>query len=297
MKKIYLIFIFLMPLLITACNTGSIIGSGSADGIQIKFLQPTFPTDSIKGEGDQITVLLEVTNYAECDAIGKICIDDGALSDAFGGFNKARDCKQLNIPAATELNGKLKQNKEQYLFISQPYKNLFADLSDVRIDAIANYKCDVLMSSRVCVKSPLDQTSNCKLSETITGSSSGAKTAPVTLSSITKQVGLQDNGLKLRTTLKFKKMSKGFVIDEDGISQVKIDVTYSGAPMECSGTSGTDYKNGILTWKADESENIINCDILLSKQELNDPLDIHLIYDYQITEGVGSIRIKANKEA
>ena len=104
MKKIYLMLIFLMPLLITACNKGGIIGSGSADGIQIKFLQPTFPADSVKSEGSLITALLEVTNYAECDAIGKICVDDGALSDAFGGFNKARDCKQLDIPAAAEFS-------------------------------------------------------------------------------------------------------------------------------------------------------------------------------------------------
>ena len=186
MKKIYLVLMFLIPLFITACAGPGFLtrpGTSSApNGIQIKFLQPIFPSGAEIDEGSQITALLEVTNFAECDAIGKICVDDGALSDAFGGFNKNRDCKQFgnDLRGAVEEKGKLTFDTQKFLFTSQPYQNLFTDIN-INLNAIANYRCDITTStSQVCAASYLDERTECKQFEVISGSRLGAKAAPVT---------------------------------------------------------------------------------------------------------------------
>ncbi|MEK6835832.1 MAG: hypothetical protein AABX55_02305 [Nanoarchaeota archaeon] len=297
MKKIYLLLIFLIPLFITACaSPGFLSRSGSSsygpNGIQIKFLQPNQAFTI--NEGEEITVLLEWTNFAQCDAIGKICIDDGALSEAFGGFNKKRDCNQFNLPGAVEEKGKLSYDSMEHSFTSQPYQNLFADTT-ISINAIANYRCDVTMSPTVCVRSPADRTSTCKLSEVISGNSLAAKAAPVTLVQIDKSTGEESGNLKLKTALTLKKMSKGLVRDEEGNTKMLVEANYGGLSMDC-GKNTKDYENGILIWKPNEPEKIINCEILLAREEISSPLTIHLDYNYEISEEIRQIKIKAEEE-
>ena len=285
-------------------STRTSTGSGP-NGIQINFIQPDNAIAS-RGidEGTSVPVELELINYAECNAIGTICIKD-TLSDVYGGINE--QCREFNLQEARIINKKLDLDKEpNIIFPTQSYSNLFRDIPTT-IQATAKYSCDVIMGpGNLCTKSVYNKDEpKCSNFETISGSNLGSKVAPVTVSSITKTllpVGTQNT--KLKVDIGFKKMSKGKVSTQEQQdfslkgAPVRIEIDYAGSQMDCKGGARTDFKDGILYWKSGDTdpEKFINCEILLSSGEYKEnPINIRLNYVYEITESK-SILIKHIKK-
>jgi len=287
MKKRYLILIILI-IFISGC-TGSIspLGSGP-NGIQIKFIQPEDSSLS-RGldEGSSLPIEIELTNYAECRVNGELCIKD-TLSDTYGGVNE--QCKNIDFEEARINNKKLELDQQKFIFSSQPYLNLFKD-QETNLQATVKYNCDILTGPRrLCTQSPFEKDeTKCKNFETISGNNLGSKTAPITVASIDKQLSLgASNEVRLKTIITLRKMSKGFVSafneEQDSLkgNPVIIEVDYANSLMSCS---GRDYKEGVLLWKSKDTEKVINCEILLNSGDLQEnPLNIHLKYDYEISE-------------
>ena len=287
-KEHFILLILILTIFITGCNGSSFLGSGP-NGVQILFIQPE-STITSRGidEGSSVPIELELTNYAECNIIGTLCVKD-TLSDVYGGISE--QCKNINFEESRTNNNKLELDKQTYIFTSQPYTNLFKD-QETNLQATAKYSCDIIVGpKRVCTQSPFENDeTKCKNFETISGSALSSRVAPITVGSIDKQLFLSgDNDIKLKTAITFKKMSKGKVSIQNENQEsnlkgnpIKIDVDYAGSQMTCT---GRDYKDGILSWKSSDTEKIINCEILLNTRELQEnPLNIRLDYIYEITE-------------
>lgn len=307
MKKEYFIIIGLFLIMFISGCTGSLFstrtstGSGP-NGIQIRFIQPD--ASITIDEGTSVPVELELTNYAECNVVGTICIKD-TLSDVYGGINE--QCREFNLAESRIVNKKLDLDKDNFIFPTQPYSNLFTD-TPTTLQATAKYSCDIITGSqqKLCTKSVYNRDEpKCNTVETITGNSLGSKVAPVTVSSITKTLlPIGTENTKLKIDIGFKKMSKGKVSSQEQQdfnlkgNPIRVEIDYAGSQMTCTGGSRTDFKDGILYWKAGdaESEKFINCEILLSSGEYREnPINIRLNYVYEITESK-SILIKHIKK-
>jgi len=288
MKKENLFLIFMLIIFINSCNQGTFSLSGS-NGIEIKFLQPENIVSS-KGinEGDSIPIEIELTNKGECPVDGILTVRD-SLSDNYGGVFEQQQNVQLN--GIEVIGNKPRYDSQIFVFSSSPYSGLSND-AETNLLATMKYNCDFTTGpKKLCVQSPYYKDENkCKNFETISGSNIGSRVAPITVSKVEKQLSLgQGQDLKLNTVIYLTKMSKGKVysrgedILKGGI--VKFDVDYGGYPMSCRGKSLNDYKDGVLYWKNIDTEKIINCEILLNSGEFQEnPLNVHLGYDYEITE-------------
>jgi|SRR3989344_3271530 len=300
MKKELLILIIAALIFITAC-TGSknLVGSGP-DGVQIKFVQPEdIIALNIQEETTTVPIEVELTNYAECNIIGTLCVKD-TLSDSFGGIND--QCREISLDESRVNNKKIELDKQTYFFSSQPYSNLFKDES-TNILATAKYSCNIITGPRgVCTKSIYNKEDpKCNAVEVISGNALSSKVAPVTVTKIEKKllpINTQDTRLEVAITL--GKMNKGKVSAETENQEsslkgnpIKIEVDYAGSFMSCQ---GKDYKEGTLYWKSNENEKIINCDIFLNSGDYQEnPINIRLNYMYEITE-TKPITIKDKKE-
>lgn len=293
MKKEHLFLSIFILIFITGCN-GSIAGLGSGpNGVQIKFIQPE---DALLNaginEGSVLPIKLELTNYGECRAVGKLCIRD-TLSDSFGGVND--QCKDINLREVQTDTKKVQLDTLPYYFFTQPYSNLFKD-QETSLLATAKYSCDIITGpQRLCTKSIYDTNDpKCDSVETISGNNLGAKVAPVTVTKIYKTLSLEESSsnLKLNAEITLGKMSEGKVagLDTNPESEslkgnpLKISVDYAGSEMSCR-EKGRTIQDSIIYWKIDENEKVINCEILLNSAEYNEnPLNVHLNYEYEITQ-------------
>ena len=293
MKKEHLFLPIFILIFITGCN-GSITGLGSGpNGVQIKFIQPedVLLNAGIK-EGSVLPIEIELTNYGQCMAIGKLCIRD-TLSDSFGGVND--QCKDINLREVQTDTKKVQLSTQKYNFFTQSYSNLFKD-QETSLLATAKYSCDIITGPRkLCTKSIYDKNDpQCNPVETISGSSLGAKIAPVTVTSVYKTLSLESSSnLKLNAEITLGKMGDGKVagLDTNPESEslkgnpLKISVDYAGSEMSCRENDGRIIQDGIIYWKIDENEKVINCEILLNSVEYNEnPLNVHLNYEYEITQ-------------
>ena len=287
MKKEHLFLSMLVLIVfISGCQGSSGFSSAGPNGVQIKFIQPK---DTIVNEGSSVPIEIEITNHAECNVLGTLCVRD-TLSDSFGGLNE--QCKGINLGEARTNNKNIEIDLDKFFPVSQPYTNLFVDQS-TDIIANAKYSCDIVTGpSGVCTKSPFNTDNpQCPTSEIISGNNLGSKAAPVTVTRIDKSISGSQNDLKLNLDIELRKMDKGRISSNEESQDsnlkgypIKIEVDHAGNQMNCK---GQDYKDGILYWKATNTnpERIINCEILLNSGIYQkDPVNIHLNYVYEISE-------------
>ncbi len=286
MKKEYLFLLILISIfIISGCTSSkSFLGSGP-NGIQIKFIQPESKYSTLGiDEGVDLPIEFELTNYAECQAIGNLCVKD-LLNDKYGGVPE--QCKEINFEEARINNKKPELDTQTFIFSSQPYSNLFKN-EDTTLKATAKYNCQFIAGPTICTKSPLNQDKECKNFETISGSKLGSKIAPVTITSIEKQLGGSSNNIELKIKITLRKMSDGKVSTSNEFQEnlkgnpLRIEIDYGESSMSCL---GADYKEGIMYWKAKDTEKVINCKISLTSGEIQEtPLNIRLNYEYEITK-------------
>ena len=266
---------------------GSYFG-GTPNGLEIKFLNLQ-PPDILR-EGQDFTVALELTNNGQCDAIGQICVRD-ALSDIFGGIQD--NCQEMNLKAIENINGQIVKDSRTFYFRGNSYNNIGRELS-TQILAKTSYKCEFVSGPQLCVKSVIGENENlCKSIESISGKELKARSAPITISKVDKELVPEANGVRLIATITLSKMSKGQLKAEKEVDFTKgspmfISVEYSGfGEMKCSELEGN-----LLYWKSKDTSKIVQCELELGKIDLiQNPLNIKLAYDYEITE-VKQITIK-----
>lgn len=291
-KEHFIILTLVLIIFIAGCTSfNSSIGSGP-NGVNINFIQPEniVSTTGID-ETSSVPIEIELTNKAECKTTGTLCVKD-TLSDVYGGTPE--QCMDFSLEEARINNKKLELDKQNFIFSSQPYSNLFKD-QETNLQATVKYSCDIISGPRrLCVQSPYaKEETNCKNFETISGNNLGSKVSPINVASITKQLLLgSSNELKLKTIITLKKMSKGKIVSQgQGLdysdykikgSPIRVEIDYAGMVMDCN---GRDYNEGLLYWKSTDTEKIINCEILLNSMDFQEnPLNIHLTYEYEISE-------------
>ena len=260
MKKIIIIAIFLIFL--TACSTSQQgRGSGTPDGLHITFLE--FQPRSELRQNEYFDVGLKLENKAECDIEGDVCIRD-TLAPSISGVQS--DCQQFEL---RKKEGNIIDSQNIY-FQDNVYESTVGDLTST-ITAKAQYSCSIQLTPQVCVKPNLEDEKTCKTRETLSQSTLGLKSAPITVSSIDKQLIPQREGINLEVAIHLKKMSEG------SSDNFNINVEYEGyGSLTCRNIDRLDFKTN--------TENVINCGISLNVADIEEnPLIITLNYIYENT--------------
>lgn len=272
MKKIIIILALLI--LTTACSgisQQSGKGSGTPDGLHITFLESQ-PRSELR-EREYFDIGLKLENKAECDIKGELCVRD-TLASSISGIQD--NCQSFEL--------RKKENNiidsQNIYFQDNVYESIVGDLIPTII-AKAQYSCSIQLTPQVCVKPNLEDESICKTKETLSTSTLGLRSAPITVSSIDKLIIPQRDGIKLEVKIHLKKMSKG------ESENFNINVEYEGyGLLSCRDLDRLDFKKN--------TENIINCEMPLNVEDIEDnPLKITLDYIY---ENSNSKQIKIIKE-
>ncbi len=257
---------------------------GKADGLEIKFLNLQ-PPEILREEQD-FTIGLELVNNGQCDVNGQLCVRD-ALSDVFGGVQDS--CQDINLKAIEDVNGQIIKDSRNLYFRTNSYHDIGRELN-TQILAKAVYHCDFVSGPQLCVKPVIEENENlCKSMESISGKELKARSAPITISKVDKEIVPESNGVRLIATITLNKMSKGqasFGTDSGNAdfnkgSPIFIGVEYQGfGEMRCNGLEGN-----ILYWKSKDTNKIVQCELELEQIDLiENPLNIKLAYDYEVTE-------------
>lgn len=269
MKKI--ILLIMLVIFITGC-TQSGTTSGTPDGLHITFIQPN--------EGDEIDedsefyVALEVDNRADFEIQGSLC-----LSDTYGGTRSAvqDDCTFITVD---------ENSKYQDLnpFGPYSYTDVVSGENVLKATLVAEveYPNSFVVTPIVCVRPfNLDNEGEeeCKGKETLTVSTAGFVSAPITVSKIIKELKPSSNigGVKANLNIYLKKMSEGRL---EGPLNIYLD--YGEGETKCKDLDKFEWDEG-------DTEKIINCEILIETmtQELvENQLIISLDYNYYQKETI-----------
>ncbi|MBU2633781.1 MAG: hypothetical protein KJ674_00895 [Nanoarchaeota archaeon] len=280
MKKI--LFILIVLVLITGCaSTSQLSGreegrGGVPDGLTIEFLSPS--GNEVR-EDIFFPVKLKLENNAECIVDGTICIRDTAGSSLSGIVD---DCENFNIQ-------KLDKKVPYFTFENNVYENLERDI-DTTILAKAIYECNININPFVCVRQDDDKLKDsCPDIQTISGKVGGLKTAPVTVTTIKKKFDASGGLLSLQIYLDEMDKKDGRVVSNNYVkdnNEYGFPISISFGELDVMNdcyTYSDNLKNGIYYWKKD-TENIINCEILVSGiNEFEDiAVNINLDYTYEL---------------
>src|SRR3989344_102792 len=275
MKKIIIILIASVLIFLTACSTSLKQGKGSGipDGLHITFLESQ-PRPELR-QNEYFDVGLKMENKAECDIQGDICIRD-TLAPSISGIND--DCQSFEL-RKKEDNVIDSQN---IYFQDNVYESAVGDLTSTII-VKSQYSCSIQLTPQVCVKPNLDDEKTCKTRETLSSSTIGFKSAPITVTSIDKQLIPQRDGTKLEAAIHLRKMPEG---DSDA-NNFGISIEYEGyGLLTCRNLDRLNFKTS--------TENVINCEIPLNVADIEEnPLIITLNYIYETQQ---SKQIKIVKE-
>ena len=255
---------------------------GNPDGISIKFLNLQ-PPDVLR-EGQDFTVALEIVNNAQCSTSGQICVRD-ALSDIFGGLQD--NCQDINLKGVENVNGQIIKDSKILFFRGNSYADIKRELN-TQIIAKAVYSCEIISGPQLCIKPLIGENENlCKSTESISGKSLKAKSAPITITKVDKEIIPEQGGIRLLATITLTKMSKGQLktdignFDADKGSPLSMSVEYAGfGEMKCNSLDGN-----TLYWKPKDATKTVQCELELGQIDLiENPLNIGLSYDYEVTE-------------
>jgi hypothetical protein len=270
MKKIIILIVLLF---LTACTATSQTGKGSGtpEGVHITFLELQ-PRNELR-EGELFDIGLKLENKAECDIQGRICVRD-TFAESISGVQD--DCQSFELRKKED---NIVDSKNIY-FQNNIYDSISGDLTSTII-AKAEYSCLITLTPQVCIKPNLEDENTCKTKETLSSSTLGLKSAPITVISIEKQLIPQANGVKLEVTIHLRKMVEGTS------NNFNINVEYEGyGPLTCRNLDRLNFKTN--------TENIINCEISLNVNDIEqNPLVITSSYVY---ENLASKQIRIIKE-
>ena len=271
MKKIITILILLVFL--TACNSLTQQGksTGTPQGLEITFLEFQ-PREEIR-QNEYFDVGLNLINNAECDIAGEICIRD-SLAESISGIEDSCQSFSLRKKENNQVD-----SREVYFT-----DNVYASISGNLISNIitrAEYSCSIQLVPQVCVKPDIGEENLCKTRETLSSSTLGLKSAPITVTSIDKLLIKQRDGMKLETVIHLRKMSEG------GSESFSINVEYEGhGQLNCKNLDRISFKTN--------TENVINCEIPINVGDIEEnPLRIDLTYLYETSK---SKEVRITKE-
>lgn len=262
----------MLVVFITGCTQNGNVTSGNPDGLHITFLQPK-DGDIIK-EDSPFYINFDLYNGADFDIELDLC-----LSDGFGGTRSAvkDDCRFYVI----EKKGWY-ENKEDLLFGDYQYSDIVSEpnVLEANLYAEAFYPVLITVSPSVCVRQMIlrdEGEEECKRKETLTVSTQGFISAPITVNKIEKTLNSYGSGVKADLRIYLKKMSQGRI---EGF--INVDLYYGVGELGCDDLDKLD-------WDEKDTEKIINCWILIENMEgsfYDNPLDISLSYEYYQKESV-----------
>ena len=270
-KSFIKIIIALSLILLTACSASQQgKGSGTPDGLHITFLELQPRTELRQNEFFDIGLKLE--NRAECDIQGEICVRD-TLAESISGVQD--NCQSFEL---RKKDGNAIDSGNIY-FTDNSYSSVSGDLTSTII-AKARYSCSIQLTPQVCVKPTIEDETVCRTKETLSQSTLGLRSAPITVSSIDKILIPQKDSIKLETSIHLRKMPEG---NSDNFN---INVEYEGyGQLNCRDLDRLNFKTN--------TENIINCEISVNIADIEEnPLKISLNYVYETSESKQIIIIK-----
>lgn len=278
-------------LLASGCQTENITRNSAPEGIISSYAAQS-PPDILK-EGATIGVAIELKNNADLNVNGKTCVK-GVLK-GYGGFEEEQ-CQDFGLNGARIVNNKIVKSSDVLRFSSEGYKTNGREVVEAPLLAKTTYGCEFMAGPTFCVSNRIyadsaasDASTKCEQTESFTGKSLNSKSAPITLTKVTKlYTNPSDGTTDLEVMLTFKKAGDGgYVVnslDDDEIqkSHVKISVSYgSKGDLKCD-----EVREGKIEWKRDENEKVINCGISLGGvSELDySMLNVRLNYYYRIVK-------------
>jgi hypothetical protein len=294
MNKLILLFLAILVVL-TGCASqqgGSLNpfgGSSSSSGVQslgsnpaelqMQFVQEQPPSTIYNDQ--EFTIMMELTNKAECDVKGDICVF-GTLTNHFGGLDES--CQSFDLRKLSLLAGKPDQDSTSLLFGPYYYTNLLDRDQTDTIKSRATYSCQFSAGPQICIKENPREYPDCPSVETIKGSKLNTKPAPVTLTQVVKRLIPTSSGTKVNLELTFKKVNSGSLVDENEEPKLNLNAELIGfGSLTCLGD---------LTWKQEDTEKVINCHTIVSDTEyVESILNVDLSYIYQ-SETAKTITIK-----
>ena len=261
-KKIILLLV--LVLFITGCSQGfqsNRKGTGTPDGVRMNFLELQ-PRNELR-EGESFDIGLKLENKADCNVAGEVCVRD-LLTGSISGVEDS--CESFTLKKVDDYGY---VDSTEVFFTDNVYGSVSGDLKST-IVAEATYSCFIQLTPQLCVKPRREDETICKSRETLTSSTFGLKSAPITVTQIDKLLVPQSNGVKLETSLHLRKMSEGNL---EG--PLNLNLNYEGyGSLQCRDLDK-------LEWKKGETEKIIKCEISLNVDDIEDnPLVISLDYYY-----------------
>lgn len=299
-------WLILVLLALSACSTvssgfgkyfGGRGGQVGGQGVILNFIDaPEENQEMYENEIFQLGIEIENNVPGERGLIGEICVRD-TLTTSYGGIPD-RECLSVNLPPATELNGRITPSADIFQFGPYSYYNLEAAYTQpVALFADLKYEVESNAFASTCVKRLRAQSptipQNCGKKQDIRVQQPDL---PIEISKLTTSSSSTDTQATVRLEIILKKVREGQVVtasnlfteQQPGLAEISFEVAANQIQANCVG-------NGRVQFRQNENEKKVICTVNLPLESDYFDVPIRIKMGYGFIQSIQGRNLKLLK--